>query len=613
MLDLGGTATVIGMVPSSQKLEIKGMDLLAEKKLQGSMMGSNQFRVDMPNMVRMYLDGRLLLDEMVSAHDLPRRGQRRLRRHEEGRGRPHGHQLPQLRTRGSSPVTALEWRPRSAGVSGHLGLRRCGPRITIMTLGSLFPRIADQNDRSLGTWPRFRAAGRAGAPRRASGGGRRALDGLRVPGRRARRRPPRVRAGTRRSGSGVRDPASLGEAQDVRAAVARGCGSRSRCPPRSRRPRSSTPSSPAPTSSGPAPVGVSDSADVSTEYTPNSSALSPVGVRAASSRPVVGPGHQPHVEEDVGALGRHVVDGMGLDRSTAISHYLHNTTNSQQLERSSGGPMHGHDQMPRPRSTTIVAGGPTTSSPSATSALAGTPARDRAGARRGRRGRPRRRGLPRPAVDPTVERVRRRWFAANHPAHASACAASPTTSASTPTTPSVTSTGSAPTTCRPAARSPSTRARAPRTATACCPATSTSRPRPHPDHRPPAARPANGRWPPTRGSSSCTPTTATHRSSSGSWTSWGPWTASTKPAWPSPSSPTTRRPNRSRPADPQVGLAEQQVVRYLLDTCATVDEAKEALLVGQALLLLHAVPLRRRRPVGRVLRVGALAPPQPRG
>ena len=30
------------------------------------MMGSNQFRVDMPNMVRMYLDGRLLLDEMVS-------------------------------------------------------------------------------------------------------------------------------------------------------------------------------------------------------------------------------------------------------------------------------------------------------------------------------------------------------------------------------------------------------------------------------------------------------------------------------------------------------------------------------------------------------------------
>ena len=32
---------------------------------------------------------------------------------------------------------------------------------------------------------------------------------------------------------------------------------------------------------------------------------------------------------------------------------------------------------------------------------------------------------------------------------------------------------------------------------------------------------------------------------------------------------------------PQVGLAEQQVVRYLLDTCATVDEAKTALLLAK--------------------------------
>jgi len=32
---------------------------------------------------------------------------------------------------------------------------------------------------------------------------------------------------------------------------------------------------------------------------------------------------------------------------------------------------------------------------------------------------------------------------------------------------------------------------------------------------------------------------------------------------------------------PQVGLSEQQVVRYLLDSCATVDEAKEALLLAK--------------------------------
>jgi S-(hydroxymethyl)glutathione dehydrogenase/alcohol dehydrogenase len=65
-LDVGGTATLIGMVPDNQKLEIRGMDLLGERKLQGSMMGSNQFRTDIPRLLAMYLDGRLDLDTMVS-------------------------------------------------------------------------------------------------------------------------------------------------------------------------------------------------------------------------------------------------------------------------------------------------------------------------------------------------------------------------------------------------------------------------------------------------------------------------------------------------------------------------------------------------------------------
>jgi S-(hydroxymethyl)glutathione dehydrogenase/alcohol dehydrogenase len=65
-LDTGGTATVIGMVPDDTRLEIKAMDLLSEKRLQGSMMGSNQFRTDIPRLVAMYLDGRLDLDTMVS-------------------------------------------------------------------------------------------------------------------------------------------------------------------------------------------------------------------------------------------------------------------------------------------------------------------------------------------------------------------------------------------------------------------------------------------------------------------------------------------------------------------------------------------------------------------
>nr|WHW29195.1 putative Zn-dependent alcohol dehydrogenase [uncultured bacterium] len=66
MLRNGGQATVIGMIPLGTTVEIQGVDLLYEKKLTGSNMGSNQFRTDMPRYVDMYLSGRLLLDEMVS-------------------------------------------------------------------------------------------------------------------------------------------------------------------------------------------------------------------------------------------------------------------------------------------------------------------------------------------------------------------------------------------------------------------------------------------------------------------------------------------------------------------------------------------------------------------
>jgi S-(hydroxymethyl)glutathione dehydrogenase / alcohol dehydrogenase len=64
----GGTATVIGMIPVGQVLEIPGAALLAEKKLQGSIMGSNRFRIDMPAYIELYRQGRLKLDELVSAH-----------------------------------------------------------------------------------------------------------------------------------------------------------------------------------------------------------------------------------------------------------------------------------------------------------------------------------------------------------------------------------------------------------------------------------------------------------------------------------------------------------------------------------------------------------------
>ena len=69
MLGRRGVATVIGMVPVGVNLEISATALLSgEQRLQGSMMGSNRFRVDMPWYCDLYLDGRLKLDEMVTAH-----------------------------------------------------------------------------------------------------------------------------------------------------------------------------------------------------------------------------------------------------------------------------------------------------------------------------------------------------------------------------------------------------------------------------------------------------------------------------------------------------------------------------------------------------------------
>ncbi len=66
MLRVGGTATVIGMIPIGTKIEIHGVELLFEKKIQGSMMGSNRFRTEIPRYVELYLKGKLNLDDLVS-------------------------------------------------------------------------------------------------------------------------------------------------------------------------------------------------------------------------------------------------------------------------------------------------------------------------------------------------------------------------------------------------------------------------------------------------------------------------------------------------------------------------------------------------------------------
>lgn len=66
MLDTMGTATVVGVAHPDAKVSITAADLLLEKRLQGTKMGSTRFRLDIPLYCQLYLDGRLELDALLS-------------------------------------------------------------------------------------------------------------------------------------------------------------------------------------------------------------------------------------------------------------------------------------------------------------------------------------------------------------------------------------------------------------------------------------------------------------------------------------------------------------------------------------------------------------------
>lgn len=66
MLGRGGTANIIGMIPVGVNIELHGADFLGEKRIQGSLMGSNRFPIDMPRLVDFYMSGKLKLDEMIA-------------------------------------------------------------------------------------------------------------------------------------------------------------------------------------------------------------------------------------------------------------------------------------------------------------------------------------------------------------------------------------------------------------------------------------------------------------------------------------------------------------------------------------------------------------------
>ncbi len=64
LLRRGGTATVMGV--GLEKFELPMSGFLHERKIQGSLMGSANFRTELPFILRMYQAGRLKLDELVS-------------------------------------------------------------------------------------------------------------------------------------------------------------------------------------------------------------------------------------------------------------------------------------------------------------------------------------------------------------------------------------------------------------------------------------------------------------------------------------------------------------------------------------------------------------------
>jgi len=62
----GGTATILGMMPLTHSVGLSAIDLLSGKKLQGAIMGMNRFPVDLPRLIKFYMNGQLDLDTIIA-------------------------------------------------------------------------------------------------------------------------------------------------------------------------------------------------------------------------------------------------------------------------------------------------------------------------------------------------------------------------------------------------------------------------------------------------------------------------------------------------------------------------------------------------------------------
>ena len=93
MLRAGGTATIIGMVPFGVKIELHGYDFLRDRKIQGTSMGGNRFRVDMPRLLSLVAPGPAEARPSDLRQDQARPDQRRLRRAQIRRAGPPADRL----------------------------------------------------------------------------------------------------------------------------------------------------------------------------------------------------------------------------------------------------------------------------------------------------------------------------------------------------------------------------------------------------------------------------------------------------------------------------------------------------------------------------------------
>jgi len=66
VLRCGGSAVIVGLLPTGVTIELLGTDLIDEKTMTGSNMGSNHFRVDIPRYLDLWRQGRLDLDTLIS-------------------------------------------------------------------------------------------------------------------------------------------------------------------------------------------------------------------------------------------------------------------------------------------------------------------------------------------------------------------------------------------------------------------------------------------------------------------------------------------------------------------------------------------------------------------